>query len=102
MGRWQEWVGEALSETLGSTSDWSWSLSAICLTQTPELHVRDKEPARCRGTASPLPGFPYPSHFPQRVCETGVLFMAQINFTDEAKTQGTRSFDLALRVCTLA
>lgn len=43
-GKVAEWVGEALGETL-STSDRSWSLSAICLPHAPKLHVRDKESA---------------------------------------------------------
>lgn len=30
VGRCWEWIGEALEETLGRTSDRSWSLSALC------------------------------------------------------------------------
>ena len=98
MGRWEEWVGEALGETLGSTSDRSWSLSAVCLPHTPKLHVRDKESAHCRGTTSPLPSSPCPSHFPQRVYEIGVSVMARINFTDGARTRRIRTCESCL-VC---
>lgn len=64
--------------------------------------MRDKESAHCRGTKSTLPSSLCPSPFPQRVYEIEVAVMAQINFTDEARTQRIRTCDLALCVCTLA